>query len=137
MDTEEDEKSTRDVEQYLDLLYIYFLALAMAGAQKAPDCPLAVKNLGEESTRYVLVPLDLLNSYHWRARRASLDVPYHARLAWLERLDTEEGSIWVFSFRDSTMTLGTVIHQTMQKREALRTFTNIPSQPRGAARVER
>jgi len=56
-----------------------------------------------------LVLLDLMQQYHWKARRASQCVPRHARLAWLEKLDTEERGLWVSSFQDSNSTLGAVV----------------------------
>ena len=138
MDAEEVTHPAKETETYLDLLYTYLLALAFAGSQKAPSCPSTTESLGEDSTKYVLVPLDVLNAYHWRARRASHNVPYASRLAWLEQLDTEERSIWVSEFRDSSLTLGAVIQQTMQKRDAHWAFTSAPSrgpqQPRAPPR---
>ena len=130
VDAVEEETPQRTVDQYLDRMYTYLLALAIAGAQKAPGCPQATEALGAESTSYVMVPLDLMQSYYWRARRASQCVPEHARLGWLEKLDTEERGLWVSSFRDSNSTLGVVVSQVMQKRDAHWAFTSIPM-PRG------
>ena len=136
VDAVEEEAPQRTVDQYMDQLYTYLLALAIAGAQKAPGCPTSLEGLGAESTRYVLVPLDLLQAYYWRARRASQCVPEQARLGWLEKIDTEERGLWVSSFRDSDLTLGTVIAQVMQKRDAHWAFTSVVPRAEGP-RMER
>ena len=126
VDAVEEEAPQKTVDQYLDQMYTYLLSLAIAGAQKAPGCPGVVEGLGAESTNYVMVPLDLLQAYFWRARRTSQCVPEQARLGWLERLDTEERGLWVSGFRDSDLTLGVVIAQVMQKRDAHWAFTSVP-----------
>ena len=87
----------KTVDKYMDHLYTYLLALAIAGAQKSPGAPTVQEVVGAESTDYVQVPLDLLHSYFWRARRASQYVPEYNRLAWIERLDTEAFGCRIFA----------------------------------------
>ena len=63
-------------------------------------------------------------------------MPEQARLGWLEKIDTEERGLWVSSFRDSNLTLGTVIAQVMQKRDAHWAFTSVVPRAEGP-RMER
>ena len=53
VDAVEEDTLQRTVDQYLDQMYTYLLALAIAGAWKAPGCPQATEALGAESTSYV------------------------------------------------------------------------------------
>ena len=118
MEDEENERGPRTCDKYLDHLYTYLLALSIAGAGKAPGAPVDPETLGAESAKYVLVPLDIVHAYFWGARRASQLVPENARLSWLERMDVAERASWVSEFRDSSLTLGEVIRQTTDKRDA-------------------
>ena len=64
------------------------------------------------------MPLDLLMMYFWRARRSAARQPQSSRLQWLEAIDVEERSVWVAAFRETNKTLGQVIKETMQMRDA-------------------
>ncbi len=108
-----------DAELYLDNLLLYLLALALAGVGKNPqaaDPP--PETLGADSTQHVLVPLDVVMAYLWRAHAAAHRIPAPQRLAWLESRDCAERAVWVTDFRDSDRSLGSVIRDTLQRRDA-------------------
>ena len=108
-----------DANQYLDRLHTYLLALALAGAgaltatEAVPET-----SIGAVTTLVVHVPLDIVMAYFWRAKRTCQTLPAATRLRWLERQDVAERTQWVAAFRDSEETLGTVIRQTMNLRDA-------------------
>ncbi len=117
---EEEVVESRDYSEYLDKLFTYLLALAMAGAQRLPSAPEArmEASLGSDTTQFVSVPLDIVLQYWWRAKRTSQARPEYTRLGWLKKLDTAERAVWVEEFRGGDSTLGKVIKQTMEKRDA-------------------
>ena len=108
-----------DASQYLDRLHTYLLALALAGAGAITSTePVSETSIGAVTTLSVLVPLDIVMAYFWRAKRTCQTLPVVTRLRWLERQDVAESTQWVAAFRDSEDTLGTVIRQTMSLRDA-------------------
>ncbi len=109
-----------DAAMYLDNLHLYLLALAQAGVGKVPQAVEAAEELalGAASTQHVLVPLDVVMAHWWRAHAASHRIPASQRLAWLETRDTAERAVWVTEFRGSDRSLGLVIKDTMQRRDA-------------------
>ncbi|CAE8645363.1 unnamed protein product [Polarella glacialis] len=72
------------------------------------DGAVAENTLGSASNKFVQVPLDIALAYYFRAVRAVAMQPYSHQLAWLERTCTEERSVWVQKFRESTDDLGDV-----------------------------
>ena len=119
-DPDEVVAGSHDFDEYLDKLFTYLLALAISGSGAAPGGADAAREaaLGAETTQFVLVPLDICYAYFWRARRASQLQPAASRLQWLMRVDTAERSQWVSRFREGDKTLGVVIRETMQQRDA-------------------
>ena len=119
--TEEEEviEDARDAGEYLDKLMIYMLALVVAGINQIEGSdPNAEATVGADTTLHVQVPLDVVWSYVWRAKRAAVAIPVPRRLAWLERQDVEERTQWVAEFRDGTDTLGAVVKRLMVTRDA-------------------
>ena len=108
-----------DAAQYLDRLYTYLLALAMAGAEPllAQD-GITEAHIGAKTTLFVHVPLDIVMEYFWRAKKACQAQAPASKLKWLEKQDVSERAQWVAAFRDSEDTLGTVISNTMKLRDA-------------------
>ncbi len=104
-------------ESYLRALRTYVLALSKAGARPHPDKP-AAENLGDDSSRFVLFPLDLGEKYIERARWASEARPASKRLAWLQRADHQERSEWCRRFRSSSLSLGQVVAEIYKERDA-------------------
>ena len=74
--------------------------------------------MGAASVEFVGVPLDTVLAYYYRAKKCTLPLPAGRRLAWLQAKDTEERSEWVTRFRESTDSLGLVIKQVMEARDA-------------------
>ena len=88
---------TYNVEGYLARLHIYLLALAITGSTKKQGATDG-ESFGTESTDYIAAPWDTLAAYYFRAVEAAAAIPEGSRLAWLERCDSAERSVWVSSF---------------------------------------
>eukprot|EP00435_Cladocopium_sp_Y103_P031497 s1905_g8.t1 len=117
---EDEESCSHDYDNYLDKLYTLMLAYAMAGCAGVTGAPEAAQelNLGADTTKFVLVPLDVVFKYFFRAKRSSAMLPPAARLQWLQARDLDERSEWVAKFRDSTSTLGQIIQDVFTARDA-------------------
>jgi hypothetical protein len=117
---EDDAEATpgvRGVEKYLATLHTYLLALSIAGSSKMQGAP-TEEAFGTDSTKFVKVPWDVLQSYYFRASRSAMLVPEVSRLAWLEERDIAERSAWVSQFREGDESLGQVVQSVMDKRGA-------------------
>ena len=109
----------KDIASYTQRMLTYLISLAIAGVEKRSGAPAAnTEVLGSNSTDFVCVPLDIVMSYYYRALKVAEGVPYNGRLAYIQRLDTEDRAEWVQLFREGNLTLGQVIQQIMQKRDA-------------------
>ena len=117
---QETPKRARTWMEYLDALYIYLLALAMAGVGQVEPPPDASRPevLGVDTTDYVLVPLDVLLKYWYRARRTVLAIPEAQRYVHLAQLDEAERAEWVARFCQGTESLGKIIDQVFKDRDA-------------------
>jgi len=119
--TFEDEAETmpevRGVEKYLAMLHTHLLALATAGSNKVSGAP-SEEVFGNDSTKFVKVPWDVLQAYHLRASRSVMLIPEASRLSWLEGKDIAERAVWVSQFREGAESLGQVVHSVMEKRGA-------------------
>ena len=96
------------VEEYLAMLHTYLLALSIAGSSKVHGAP-TEEPFGSDSTKYVKVPWDVLQSYYFRAARSAMLVPEASQLAWLEGRDLAERAAWVSQFREGENSLGQVV----------------------------
>lgn len=105
------------VEKYLAMLHTYLLALSIAGSNKVQGAPVE-EAFGSDSTKFVKVPWDVLQSYYFRASRAVMSVPESSRLTWLEGRDIAERATWVSQFREGDEPLGQVVQSVMEKRGA-------------------
>lgn len=65
-----------------------------------------------------MAPLDILMAYYLRAKRTSQQLPPAKRLAWLQARDAEERAEWVAKYRESTLTLGQVVKEVFNMRDA-------------------
>jgi hypothetical protein len=108
---------TRGVEKYLATLHTYLLALSIAGSNKMEGAP-PEEAFGNDATKFVKVPWDVLQSYYFRASRSAMLVPEVSRLQWLEERDIAERSVWVSQFREGDESLGQVVLSVMDKRGA-------------------
>jgi len=141
-DEAEVEPDTHGVGRYLAMLHTYLLALSIAGSSKVQGAPVD-EAFGNDSTKFVKAPWDVLQLYHFRASRIVMSVPEASRLTWLEERDIAERSAWVSQYREGDETLGQVVQAIMEKRGAhwdapiqsmaLRPSTPLqPQQPREA-----
>ena len=122
-EVEEEEPSARDTEAYLDKLQTLMVAYAMAGVGPLPAPgpgfdPKEELTLGADSTRFAQVPLDIAMQYFYRAKRATAALPPGKRLAWLQTRDAEERAEWTARFRESSQSLGVIIKEVYQARDA-------------------
>ena len=110
----------RDWESYLDRLQILLTAYALAGVQAVAGSPPAnsENTVGADTTQFVQAPLDVVMEYFYRAKRSVSQIQPQKRLAWLQHRDTEERAVWVSKFRESTKTLGSVVREVMNLRDA-------------------
>ena len=108
---------THGCVQYLALLYTYLLALSIAGSTTVEGAP-KEEAFGNDSTKFVKVPWDVLQAYYFRAARAAMLVPEASRLPWLQERDISERAAWVSQFREGDEPLGQVILSVMEKRGA-------------------
>ena len=119
--TYEEEPTTapsRSPGQYLSLLHTYLLALAIAGSSKAPGAPVEPEAYGGDPTKYVSVPWDILEAYYFRVVRSSQGLSEGARAGWIEKMDIAERAAWVSQFREGGATLGRVVQEVYDKRDA-------------------
>jgi hypothetical protein len=115
---EADETSvTYDVDGYLAMLHTYLLALTIAGSNEVQGVQ-AEEAFGADSTKFVEIPWDVMQSYYFRAAHSAMKVPESSRLAWLEGNDIAERTVWVSQFRGGNEPLGQVVQTIMGKRGA-------------------
>eukprot|EP00435_Cladocopium_sp_Y103_P025354 s2906_g6.t1 len=115
-----EEPGPKDVEHYLERLHTLMLAYALAGSSRLSGAPPAKDEdvMGSDTTKFVGAPLDILLKYHSRAKRVVMQLAPGKRLSWLQTKDIEERSEWVSKYRESTRTLGTIIKETYEARDA-------------------
>ncbi len=106
-------------EQYLRNLRTLLLAYAKAGAQVLPDAPPGPEKRGDDTTKFVQVPYDVLLRYYHRAETQVSRVPRADQLSWLASRDEAERAAWVELHRASQMTLGAVVKLLFEQREAM------------------
>ena len=96
------------------------IAYSMAGSAGLSKAPAAASeaSLGADSTKFVSVPLDVMQAYFYRAKRTTCTLPVSKRLNWLQARDTEERSEWVSRFRESALSLGQVVREVFVMRDA-------------------
>jgi hypothetical protein len=114
------------------------MALAIAGCNPIKGAPGADEEnkLGSDTTKFVHVPLDVVQMYWNRAKYKCMEVPEGSRLAWLRDKDTQERSLWVKHFQNSERTLGQVITSVYDLRDAHWEFSK-PQHPAALADGER
>ena len=115
---EEEMEAIATADGYLDNLWVYLLALAIAGSSPIPGVRADEEIFGSDQCLYVPVPLATVLKYHSRAKRLVNRVPANMKLATISRLDADERAEWVQAFRNSEKQLGTVIKETYEKRGA-------------------
>ena len=117
---EAEEPCAHTSDAYLDRLMTLMVAYALAGSGVVAGAPARAEEdqLGADSTKFVEVPLDILFKYHARAKRAVAGLHPTKRLGWLQARDQEERAEWVSRYRESTLSLGTIVKETYEARDA-------------------
>jgi hypothetical protein len=118
VDSEDVARRQKTYSDYLDALYIYCLALAMAGCSATDPAPAAPEVLGVDTCDYVAVPLDVVMRYWFRCKRTAMSVVEPQRYIHLLTLDEAERAEWVSRFCQGTDSLGKVIDQVYRERDA-------------------
>lgn len=117
---EPEEVISKEWDSYLDRLQILLTAYALAGVTPVAGAPAASTEatVGADTTQFVQAPLDVLMEYFYRAKRSVAQITPQKRLHWLQHRDLEERAVWVSKFRESTKTLGQVVREVMDLRDA-------------------
>ena len=115
-----EEVVAKDWKTYLDRLQILLTAYALAGVIAVAGGPAAnnESTVGADTAQFVHVPLDVVMEYFYRAKRSVAQLQPAKRLQWLQHRDLEERAVWVSKFRESTKTLGQVVREVMNLRDA-------------------
>jgi len=128
-DPEDDEVAVEDVWAYLDNMFIYMVALAMAGVTAIQPAPTAAEGPSTNSCDYVEFPLDLAWKYHFRAVQTVKKIPERARLPHVSSLDLQERALWCQKYATGTEKLGAIVLQIYTERDVhWAAATLLPSQ---------
>ena len=103
---------------YMNNLLTLMVAYSKAGNEPRADAP-ATEPKTVDSTKIVECPLDVLMRYYYRVRDRAYALPHFKALAWVQRKDEAERTVWVDRFRNTTESLGEIIQYTMQTREVM------------------
>ena len=88
--------------------------MARVGIEQCPDRPSEVESETSKSWEYVLCPLDVVMSYHARAKRFANSVPKDRSLQVLPEIDEAEGLMRTERVRSQNV--GAAIQAAFQKR---------------------
>ena len=83
-----------------------------------------------DSTQYRVCPFDVVFRIQCRIERCLKDVPQDQAKSWLIRMFDQEQRYWIEAVRDTRMTIGQVMLQSLQQREAVWAQPVQPSVPR-------
>jgi hypothetical protein len=118
-EVEADTEVPASAASYLTMLFTLMPAYARAGCMPLASAPAEAETRDKDSTDYVEVPLDVVLRYHARAQNRAAACAGGDALAWLQSRDEEERQIWVEVHRASKKSLGKIIVEVMDKREAM------------------
>ena len=117
---EDEEGPAKDMTHYLAALHCLLIAYSIPGV-KAKQSPVE-DGRGVDTCLVVECPLDVLMRYFYRVQARAAEFPGHAKheaLQWIVKHDEADRSLWVDKYRNSPLTLGEVIRDTLIQREAL------------------
>ena len=115
---EEEEPTQTDSAGYMERLWTYLIALSIAGIEKTLTPPATAESLSTNSAEYVMVPMDILLKYWQRAEKLRKSLPESNRIHVIEHLDRTERAEWAQRFANKGDTLGRIILQVYQERDA-------------------
>ena len=107
------------VHNYLLGLFTLLLAYGKVGSSKLSTAPAVLETIDKDSTDYVSIPWDILMAYHGRIQRCAAQLPTHVAFTWIKQRDEAERQLWIEMHRTSDQTLGKIIKEIFNKREAV------------------
>ena len=113
-----DRDAAPTLSNYMSNLLTLMVAYSKAGSEPRTDAP-ATEPKTLDSTKVVEVPLDVVMRYYFRPQDRANALPHFKALAWVQRKDEAERTVWVDRFRNTTESLGEIIQHTMQTREVM------------------
>ena len=115
----EDDEPGQGIVVYMAKLFTLLIAYSMAGVRKRLGGTPPEEKRTTKSVVYVHCPLDVLFRYFFRVQDRAHRLPSSMALEWIQERDEAEREMWIDKFRNSSQTLGEVIHETFQQREAM------------------
>ena len=103
----------------------------MVGCAKLKDAQgaeAAEVDRGGDTSKVMVLPLDLAGALEFRAEKALGMIPYQQQRGWLLTKLTEEQQYWCYEITHTSMTLGQFVQQSLSEREVL-WFQAIASMP--------
>ena len=126
--TAEDEgREVQSISNYLTKLHSLLLAYAIVGSKALSAAPSPEKR-GTDTCLCVEVPLDIVMKYYFRVKKFSEAVPYSQALAQTRKRDESERELWIEVYRGGDQSLGCVIRQIYNQREAIWQPPDVPVQ---------
>ena len=113
----EELNEAHNLRSYLDKLFMLLLAYAIAGAKPVKGAPDKEKR-GDDTTKFVIVPLDQCIKYHTRVCRFAYSVPYPSALEMVRKRDEGDREMWIDYYRGGSSTLGEVMQKVYEVRDA-------------------
>ena len=113
-----DRDAAPSLHNYMVNLLTLLLAYSKAGSKPRADAP-TVEPKTVDSTKVVECPLGVLMRYYHRVQNRVHALQYHMAVAWIQRKDEAERTVWVDRFRNSTDSLGEIIQHTLRTGEAM------------------
>ena len=109
-----------DLEVYLGQLYTLMLAHAIAGCKSISSDPITRTS---DPTDHIYFPLTTGFAYYHMCVESSWEMvvsnSFTAAHQWLKKNDVDERSEWVNKCRNTTLTIGKIVAQTMIMRPAI------------------
>lgn len=117
-DEDDEEPANCTLMKFLELLFTLFLAFAVAGSKRRQGAPV-VEPRSSAPVKYVEVPQDIIMKVYHRAQGRSALVKAEQALQWTQSRVKGEMQMWVDKFRNSEISLGEIIQETFERREAI------------------
>ena len=128
---DEEQAVQEDCASYLECLFVYMVALAMAGAGPILPAPTEAESIATLSHDYVEFPLGLAWKYHFRAVEASKEIGERMKLPHISSLDLNERAVWCQKYSTGTEKLGAIVYRIFMERDVHRSAVAI--YPQGAS----
>jgi uncharacterized membrane protein YgcG len=117
-DEDEEEEAELTSEKFMTLLYIFLQAVAMVGAKRREDSAKS-ETRTTDPCAVVEIPQCVLMKFFHRAQSKMKSVKPSHRLAWVQQRVEGEIEAWVDKVRNTSATMGEIIRDTFDRREAV------------------